>query len=143
MNKQKRDRIASIVETHKDYMTMKDMSEEFGISYRQIYDYCVAKEIKLLTYAEINTNYIRHMAAHKTKEQMATIIGVTVGYIHELAKREGITLMATPRRYMDEDTGIMINALLSIEEPKKVERIKETYTQTGSPYGIADEITSR
>lgn len=68
MNKQKRDRIASIVETHKEYMTIKDMSEEFGLSYRQIYDYCVAKGIKLLTYAEINTNYIRDMAAHKTKE---------------------------------------------------------------------------
>lgn len=121
MNKQKRERIASIVDTHKDYMTMKDMSEEFGISYRQIYDYCVAKEIKLLTYAEINTNYIRHMAAHKTKEQIATIIGVTVGYICELAKREGITLMPTPRRYMDEDTGYMLKSLLSLEEPKKVE----------------------
>lgn len=120
MNKEKREKIASIVETHKDYMTIKDMSEEFGLSYRQIYDYCVAKEIKLLTYTEINTNYIRHMAPHKTKEQMAAIIGVTEGYIHKLAKREGITLMPTPRRYMDEDTRDMLSSLLSLEEPKKV-----------------------
>lgn len=120
MNKQQRNEIAQIIEVHKEYMTMKDIAEEFGIPYHAIRDYCVAKGIKLPTYAEINSRYIRDMAPHKTKEQMAKTIGVCVSYISGLAKREGIILKSNPRRYMDEDTCYMLKSLLSLEEPKKV-----------------------
>lgn len=72
---------------------MKDMSEEFDIPYYLIRDYCIFQGIKVSTAVEINIRYIREMAAHKTREQIAKAMDVDPCYVRDLAKKEGIILM--------------------------------------------------
>lgn len=153
-------KIVELIHAVKGYMTVRDIEEEYGFPDGLIRKLCTKYKIKPVTPKEVAIQYIKDMSHTRTLSEIAQTLDKCEAYIADLAQAAGVYLrkerpipkeeplqkeeIISTQSYMDR---IHRNALYyNIQERIKAAdasakpRYKDTYNQSGSPYGIADEI---
>lgn len=95
----------------KDYLSCKDMEEEFSIPGTTIRRICNKHGIELLSPKQVAINYMKDMAARKTLSQIARKLKMNEYYLEKLAKEEGITLTHVIKKHIPDPTKTYVNRI--------------------------------
>jgi hypothetical protein len=127
--------------------TSLQISKQLNINVADIYGFLKRQGITPLTEGDIIMNRIYKEAAKYSKEEMKLRLGISDGTFEKYVKETGVVFKVPKNapqavksfsdiRKMNE----LMEGIKECYEPKGQPHIKEAYTQSGSPYGIADEL---
>ncbi len=119
--------------------------------------FLVSKGIHPLTEGDIITYRLFHEAHKYTKKEMREILGIAYLTFEKYVEETGVTFapkkkleapgaekkvlnIGKPQTISDMTTKELFEEYTHIVTPSSVPRIKDKYTQSRSPYGLADEV---
>lgn len=149
--------LTDYIEINHHLMTVKEMVEETGMSNAGIRAVLNKKGWTAISVSDRTRDYIKaHPGA--ILEDIADRFGCTLQNIYKLARELGVDLVTRKqaenrqqpvkpkyslmhRAFNDSDReGVKEDLAILLRETEKPKRFKDTYNQSGSPYGIADEV---
>lgn len=145
--------LRSILQQVGSRMTAGDIVEEYGYNRKQISDACSDMGIELPHKKQITIQFIREMAPHVPVSAIAKRLGVNTSYVEQIACDHKIRLLA-PEPEPEAPPPVNLSReeaarrALILEHKQDLmsgwqsgrKRIREQYIQSGSPFGIADEM---
>lgn len=148
MTKEMSKRIGEVVDANKDYMSIEDMAEEFNLEATKIRSYCTLHCIKVISPKNVLINYMHDMKGRKTLEQIAEASNYNVSYLHILLKSLGedaSDYKVSPKikksfTQLRMDAALRENVIERLEGHNTEPHFKDKYTQSGTPFGLADQL---
>jgi hypothetical protein len=137
------------IKDHHDKMTVKQMAAEIKCHDSLIRP--ILKDLGLVALSDLDIlkNVIRENSG-KTAQEIAALIYRTVNYVTSVAKQLGVTLKSPDKVAKTEESNELtdeqkenLNRMadyLGYGGARPREHFKESYTQTSSPYGFADNL---
>lgn len=90
---------------------------------------------KILTSADMT--FIRQNLDKMSMPEIAREIGVKPYYVYQYCYRQKLI---KPRKYVRKKTPNLVERIVRFTQKKKIERPAPVYTQSRSPYEIADKL---
>lgn len=148
MTKEMSKRIGEVVDANKDYMSIEDMAEEFNLEATKIRSYCTLHCIKVISPKNVLINYMHDMKGRKTLEQIAAATGYNTSYLHILIKSLGeeaadykfVPKISRSIHDIRREAALREQINDRIEQHSTGPHFKDKYTQSGSPFGLADQV---
>jgi len=114
--------------------TTTQIVEQTGLKYTDVYSFIKRSGIDPLTEGDLIKSRLYKEARYYTKVDMHKMLGISYPMFNKYVEETGVTFREvkhTPT-FMEEYADMVVGDC----KP----HIKENYTQSGSPYGIADEL---
>lgn len=122
------------IEINRHLMTTREMADELGVTVPVVNGILVKNKWRARSEADRAREFILKNT-DKSQEWIAYKLGYTIENIKSLCKGLGIKLKTEEQIKTEQH-----DELLKETTVKKVNRVKEAYTQSGSPFGLADKL---